>query len=150
MGDLIFVDTNKDGKISDDDRVYSGSGLPKYEIGFNMQFRYKGFDLYANLYSALGHKIMNGSRATAFGYGRHKDLVAQYTEFNTDSPIPTYRGDVKGHENYRADTDLWLEDGSYLRLKSITLGYSLSKALVTRMRLSNLRFYSDQVFRLRP
>ena len=141
MGDLIFVDTNKDGKISDDDRVYSGSGLPKYEIGFNMQFRYKGFDLYANLYSALGHKIMNGSRATAFGYGRHKDLVAQYTEFNTDSPIPTYRGDVKGHENYRADTDLWLEDGSYLRLKSITLGYSLSKALVTRMRLSNLRFY---------
>lgn len=141
MGDLIFVDTNKDGKISDDDRVYSGSGLPKYEIGFNMQFRYKGFDLYANLYSALGHKIMNGSRATAFGYGRHKDLVAQYTEFNTDSPIPTYRGDVMGHENYRADTDLWLEDGSYLRLKSITLGYSLSKALVTRMRLSNLRFY---------
>lgn len=138
MGDLIFVDTNKDGKISDDDRVYSGSGLPKYEIGFNMQFRYKGFDLYANLYSALGHKIMNGSRATAFGYGRHKDLVAQYTEFNTDSPIPTYRGDGEG---YRADTDLWLEDGSYLRLKSITLGYSLSKALVTRMRLSNLRFY---------
>lgn len=141
MGDLIFVDTNKDGEISDDDRVYSGSGLPKYEIGFNMQFRYKGFDLYANLYSALGHKIMNGSRATAYGYGRHKDLVAQYTDFNTDSPIPTYRGDVKGHENYRADTDLWLEDGSYLRLKSITLGYSLPKALVTRMRLSNLRFY---------
>ena len=141
MGDLIFIDTNKDGKISDDDRVYSGSGLPKYEIGFNMQFSYKGFDLYTNLYSAIGHKIMNGSRATAYGYGRHKDLVAQYTSFNTDSPIPTYRGDVKGHENNRADTDLWLEDGSYLRLKSITLGYSLPKALVTRMHLSNLRFY---------
>lgn len=141
MGDLIFKDTNGDGTISDDDRVYSGSGLPKYEIGFNMQFNYKNFDLYANFYSAVGHKIMNGSKATSFGYGRHKDLVAQYSAFNTDSPIPTYRGDVKGHENYRADTDLWLENGSYLRLKSISLGYTLPKAILARMRISNLRFY---------
>ena len=68
-------------------------------------------------------------------------MVAQYSAFNTDSPIPTYRGDVKGHENYRADTDLWLENGSYLRLKSISLGYTLPKAILARMRISNLRFY---------
>lgn len=65
MGDLIYKDTDKDGKITDNDRVYCGSGLPKYEIGFIMQFNYMGFDLYTNFYSALGHEIMNGSRATA-------------------------------------------------------------------------------------
>lgn len=141
MGDLIYKDTDKDGKITDNDRVYCGSGLPKYEIGFIMQFNYMGFDLYTNFYSALGHEIMNGSRATAFGYGRHKDLVAMYSPVNTDSPIPTYRGDLKSHPNYHADTDLWLEDGSYLRLKNITLGYTLPKSITTKWHLNKFRVY---------
>ena len=141
MGDLIYKDTDKDGKITDNDRVYCGSGLPKYEIGFIMQFNYMGFDLYTNFYSALGHEIMNGSRATAFGYGRHKDLVAMYSPVNTDSPISTYRGDLKSHPNYHADTDLWLEDGSYLRLKNITLGYTLPKSITTKWHLNKFRVY---------
>lgn len=141
LGDLIYKDTDKDGKITDDDRVYCGSGLPKHEIGLTAQFNFVGFDLYMNFYSALGHKIMNGSRATAFGYGRHKDLIAAYSPVNIDSPIPTYRGDLKSHANYRADTDLWLEDGSYLRLKNITLGYSLPQKTINKISLSKLRFY---------
>ncbi len=141
MGDLIYVDSDEDGQITDNDRVYSGSGMPDIEIGLNTQIAYAGFDLYINLYSALGHKIMNGSRATAFGYGRHKDLVGQYSEVNTDSVIPTYRGDLKSHPNYRADTDVWLEDGSYVRMKNITLGYSLPEPILKKLNVRKLRPY---------
>ncbi len=141
MGDLRYVDSTPDGKISDDDRRYAGSGLPKYEIGLNYQVMYKGFDLYMNWYAALGHEIMNGSRAVAYGYGRHKDLVASWSERNQDSPIPAYRGDVKGHPNYAAHTDFWLEDGSFLRLRNVTLGYTLPKAIMQKAKIDKLRFY---------
>lgn len=139
MGDLIYLDNNHDGQISAADRVYSGSGMPKYEIGFNFNLAYKGFDLNLNLYSALGHKIMNGSKAVAFYYGRHRDLVGSWTEVNQDSPIPAYRGE--GHANYLAYTDLWLEDGSYLRLKQASIGYSLPKSLLNKIKIKQLRVY---------
>ncbi len=142
MGDLMYVDTNGDGELfSDSDRVYVGSGLPDYEIGFNISLDYKGFDLYANFYSALGHELMNGARATAFAYGRHEDLVSAYSAYNTDSPIPTYRGTASSHDNYRGDSDLWVEDGSYLRLKNLTLGYTLPKKVLNRLKMNKIRFY---------
>lgn len=141
MGDLIYLDTNKDGVISEADRVYSGSGLPKYEMGFTIKADYNGVDLSVQLYSALGHEIMNGSRATAYSYGRHADLLYAWSEANPYSVIPAYRGDTKAHDNYRGYTDLWLEDGSYLRVKNITLGYSLPNVLVKKLGASKLRFY---------
>ncbi len=141
MGDLIYVDSNGDGVWDDNDRVYSGSGLPEFEIGFNISAAYNNFDLYVNLYSALGHEIMNGSKATAYGYGRHKDLLGMYTDVNTNSPIPTYRGDVKGHNNYRGDSDLWLEDGSYLRIKNITLGYTIPDSAISKIGIKKIRIF---------
>ncbi len=141
MGDLIYVDSNKDGLITDADRVYSGSGLPKYEIGFTIRADYKGFDFSTQLYSALGHEIMNGSKATAYSYGRHLDLLYSWSEANPLSVIPTYRGDLKAHDNFKGYTDMWLEDGSYLRFKNITLGYSLDKKLIRKLGLEKLRFY---------
>ncbi|MFR9592366.1 MAG: TonB-dependent receptor [Rikenellaceae bacterium] len=142
MGDLIYVDTDGDGALfDDDDRVYAGSGLPDYEIGFNLTVSYRNFDLYTSFYSALGHELANGARATAFAYGRHKDLVGAWSTANTDSQIPTYRGDAKSHDNYRGDSDLWIEDGSYLRLKNITLGYNLPKKALNKMHMTKLRVY---------
>lgn len=140
-GDLMYEDLNGDGILNDNDLQYCGSGLPDYEIGFNVSMDYKGFDLYLNFYSALGHEIMNGSKATAFAYGRHKDLLGAYSEFNTDSPVPTYRGDIKDHANYQGHTDMWLEDGSYIRLKTLTLGYSLPEKCLNKLSLTKLRFY---------
>lgn len=141
MGDLVHVDTNGDGAISEGDKTYGGSGLPEYEIGFNMNVDYKGFDLSMNWYAALGHEIMNGAKATAFGYGRHQDLLYAWSEANPETSIPAYRGDTKAHANYSGYTDLWLEDGSYLRLKAVTLGYSLSPRIVENMGLGKFRIY---------
>ena len=139
MGDLMYKDSNGDGKITDADLTYSGSGIPKYEVGCNLNFAYKGFDLNMNIYSALGHNIMNGSKAVSFQYGRNKDLVNSWTEANPNTTIPAYRGIQ--HSNYLGYTDLWLEDGSYIRLKQVSLGYSLSKKTLTALKLSQVRIY---------
>lgn len=141
MGDLIFIDTDKDGKITDSDRVYSGSGLPRYEAGLTIRADYNNFDFSTQLYTALGHEIMNGSKATAYSYGRHKDLLYGWSEANPLSPIPAYRGDVKAHDNFKGYTDQWLEDGSFLRIKNVTLGYSLDKKTVSKLKMSKIRVY---------
>ena len=141
IGDLIYLDTDGNGSIGEEDRVYSGSGLPEYEIGYNFNANYKGFDFSMNWYAALGHEIMNGSKATAFAFGRHEDLIFQRTDINPNSEIPTFRGISRNHPNYRGHTDQWLEKGDYLRLKQVTLGYSFSKKILESLGLNRLRFY---------
>ena len=84
---------------------------------------------------------MNGSKATAFAYGRHKDLLSQYSDANADSPIPTYRGDIKTHMNYQGNNDMWLEDGSYLRFKNLTVAYSLPDKMISKLGVSKFRLY---------
>ncbi|NIJ45340.1 TonB-linked SusC/RagA family outer membrane protein [Wenyingzhuangia heitensis] len=143
MGDLIIVDTNNDGEITNDDRTYRGSGLPDFEIGYNLNTNYKGFDFSMNWYAAIGHEIMNGSKATAFGYGRHQDLIYQWSEINPVTSVPSYKGAIKNHANYNGNTDLWLEKGDYLRLKAATIGYSLSKKSLEKLGgLSKFRIYA--------
>ncbi len=141
LGDLIYVDSNGSGDISDADRVYSGSGLPEYEIGYNLNLDYKGFDLSMQWYAALGHELMNGAEATAYGYGRHRDLIYAWSNANQDSPIPAYRGNVKDHPNYKGYTDLWLEKGDYLRLKNVTLGYSIPTRITEKLGIFKFRIY---------
>lgn len=141
MGDVIFIDQNGDNELDDDDRVYSGSGLPKFEIGYNFTTRYKEFDFSMNWYAAIGHEIMNGFNAWAYGFGRHKDLVHQWSEANPDTNIPAYRDDIRNHRNFIGYSDLWLEDGSYLRLRQITLGYNLPDKTTKKLGIDQLRFY---------
>lgn len=141
MGDLIYNDTDGDGSITSADRVYAGSGLPKYEIGLNTNIRYKQFDFSMQWYSALGHEIMNGAKMISYSEGRNVNLLSQWSEANPTSSIPAYRGDNDEHANYKGYTDLWLEDGSYLRLKNITLGYSLPKKVLSKLALTKARFY---------
>ncbi|MCG9793679.1 SusC/RagA family TonB-linked outer membrane protein [Flavobacterium algicola] len=141
IGDLIYKDNNSDGAITNADRVYAGSGLAKYQIGYNLNLDYKGFDFSFNLYAALGQEIMNGAKATAYGYGRSEDLLYAWSSANPDSTIPAFRGDIKSHSNYKGYTDQWLEDGSYLRVKNITFGYSLPKKVVSSLGISKFRLY---------
>ncbi|SDR70692.1 TonB-linked outer membrane protein, SusC/RagA family [Polaribacter sp. KT25b] len=141
MGDVIFIDQNGDNELDDDDRVYSGSGLPKFEIGYNFASTYKNFDFSMNWYAAIGHEIMNGFNAWAYGFGRHKDLIYQWSEANPETNIPAYRDDIRNHRNFIGYSDLWLENGSYLRLKQVTLGYSLPDEVTKKLGIDKLRIY---------
>lgn len=141
MGDLIYVDSDNNGSITEEDRVYCGSGLPEYEIGLTLNMTYRNFDFYMNWYSALGHELMNGAKMITYAYGTNKDLVSQWSETNPSSNIPAYKGNQTEDENYRGYTDLWLEDGSYLRLKNITLGYTIPQKILSKWKIEKLRFY---------
>lgn len=141
MGDVMFIDQNNDKQLDDNDRVYSGSGLPKYEIGYNVNAYYKNFDFSMNWYAALGQEVMNGFNAWAYGFGRHKNLLYQWSETNPVTNVPAYRDDITNHRNFIGYSDLWLEDGSYLRLRQVTLGYSLPKETTKKLGIEKLRFY---------
>ncbi|WP_044212403.1 TonB-dependent receptor [Flammeovirga sp. OC4] len=142
MGDLIIKDTNGDGQITEADKVYAGSGLPNFETGLIINLRWKNWDFMMNWYAAVGHEIMNGSKLMAYSEGRHVDQIHTWSPDNPTSDIPAYRGDLKqGTTNFRGDTDLWLEDGSYLRLKNITLGYSLPKSMLKRVKVDQFRIF---------
>ncbi len=141
MGDMIFVDQNGDNQLTDDDRVYCGSGLADYEMGFNLGLTWKGFDFSTNWFASVGSEIMNGVEALSYDKGRNSNLVYQWSEHNTTSEVPTYRGTGKEHMNYIGYSDLWVEDGSYLRMKAITLGYTLPEDLTKKLHANTIRVF---------
>lgn len=139
MGDLKYVDYNGDSAISRDDRQYMGKGAPDFEFGFGGDINYKGFDLSMSWYAAFGGKIMNGSKAYAYKFGRHMDQLYQWTPWNPNTDIPANRG--RDYWNNRGYTDYWLEDGSYVRLKNIALGYTIPSELTNRIGINKFRIY---------
>ncbi|WP_282039580.1 SusC/RagA family TonB-linked outer membrane protein [Saccharicrinis aurantiacus] len=139
MGDLIYVDQNGDNVIDESDRVYGGSGTPEFEVGLNFNCDYKGFDFSMQWFGAFGQEIINGSRIYSFTTGTHKDLIYQWHEDNPYGVIPANRGG--SHDNYRSYADIWIEDGSYIRLRNVILGYRLPKQLTGKVGISKLRIY---------
>ncbi|OBY63477.1 SusC/RagA family TonB-linked outer membrane protein [Polaribacter reichenbachii] len=151
LGDLRYVDALTedtdgdgvadagDGVIDLNDRQFAGSGNPAFTVGFNFGARYKGFDLAMQWYGAFNGEIMNGSKAYAYKMGNHQDLVHMWSPANPDSNIPTFRG--RDHANARGYTDYWLEDATFVRLKNITLGYTINKKYIEPSGLSKIRLY---------
>lgn len=141
LGDLIYVDTNGDGNITSEDRTYQGSGLADFEYGVNFSWDIGRFDFSMNWFGTVGAEILNGNKAAMYNFQRHQDLVNQWTPNNPSSNIPAFRGDSKDHPNYTGTTDYWLENGDYLRLKQITLGFSLPNETCEAVGLDKLRIY---------
>ncbi|SDX24376.1 TonB-linked outer membrane protein, SusC/RagA family [Lutibacter oricola] len=139
MGDMEYLDVNNDGKLDTNDRKYSGSGMPDFEAGFNLNWRYKGFDFGMNWFASIGAEIINGNKIQAYTYGRHRDLLNMWSADNPNSNIPIHR-DV-GTNNFEANSNFWVENGDYIRLKLVSLGYTIPKKSVQKLGLSNLRVY---------
>ncbi|KAA5824794.1 TonB-dependent receptor [Algibacter amylolyticus] len=144
--DQLTVDTDGDGvadagdgTIDDDDRVYSGSGTPDWEAGLNISANYKGFDFTMQWYGAFGAEIMNGGKAYAYQVGTHRDLFYAWTEQNPTSDIPWYDGGQSS--SYRGASGYFLEDGDFIRLRNVSLGYNLPKKVLNNLGFSKCRFY---------
>jgi len=138
LGDIKYIDENEDGMINDLDRVYSGSGQPEFEAGLGLSMEYRNFDFFVQGYFSYGAEIYNGSKLYAYAVGRHKDLYYQWSPQNAESDIPADRQNAF-HNNVRARSDLFLEDGTYLRIRNINLGYSIPG--LDRIGMDNLRIY---------
>lgn len=140
-GDLIFADLNHDGALTEDDKVYIGNPYPDLMLGLNMNFGYKNFDFTANFYGTFGNDIFNLTRQRYSGTGGQNiyagTLQEIWSETNRNAEYPRLTAsDV--NKNYTRVSSFFVEDGSYLRCKLLTLGYTLPKSI---MRNTKLRVY---------
>lgn len=126
-GDIKFVDANNDGVINDDDRVFQGSPFPDFTFALNGNMRYKNFDLSIGLQGVLGNKIYNATHQTLEDVTKGSNFLAScldyWTPENKNASHPRLTWDDP-NRNTRAESDRYLENGSYLRLRSVQLGYT--------------------------
>lgn len=140
-GDVRFIDANDDGMITDADRQYCGSTLPKFQLGMNWGFEYKGFDLQLRFSGAFGHKSFNGPRSAYDRFDDNSNYRADYDPWTPDNPnAKDPRPIYADSRNVRGNQDRWLENGSYLRVKQMALGYNLPKSLLGEV-FSGIRVY---------
>lgn len=145
-GDFRFVDHNNDGKIDNNDRVYKGSAYPNFSYGLSFNASYKGFDINLFAQGVQGNKLFDALKYTGLnaGSGQNYNLLKgaldAWSPANTGSSIPRISAsDANG--NFTTTSDFYIENGSYLRLKSATLGYTLPKSMLKSVKVSNLRMY---------
>lgn len=143
-GDIRFVDTNNDGEINEADKVYMGSGLPKVEYSLTFNAAYRNFDFSMMLYGVAGNKLYNGIgyNLTNMSGGSNylSSTLNAWTEQNMNTTVPrAVLGDPNG--NAKVASDRYLEDGAYLKLKNIQIGYTLPKSLLDKISIDRARIY---------
>ncbi len=142
IGDLRYVDSDGDGEINlDKDRVFMGAGIPDFEVGLNYNMSYKNFDFNMQWFASFGSKVYNGPKALAYDAQTHRDLLYSFNPgTNENSVIPINRGDERSL-NYSPLSDLFLEDGDYVRLRNVQLGFSLPNETIKKLGLTKMRIY---------
>ncbi|UII26752.1 TonB-dependent receptor [Fulvivirga maritima] len=144
-GDLKFVDQNGDGKLNEEDKVFKGDNFPDFTYGINLSLNYKAFDLTMLLQGVSGIKVFNGLKFSTLkptqGYNMLADVKDAWSPENTGSDIPRVSVDDQNN-NFGTVSDWYLEDASYMRVKNVTLGYTLPTSFANRLKLSQLRIYA--------
>jgi len=138
-GDVRFVDVNGDGQIDNNDRTDIGNGTPKWTYGINFNAAWKGFDFNMFWQGVAGVDVFDATRRTDIASSNYPSwMLGRWTGPGTSNKIPRlYNGDATNWQS----SDLYIFDGSYLRLKNITLGYTLPKSLTMKLMIERLRFY---------
>ena len=147
-GDLKFVDRNGDGVIDENDRFYLGNAFPRYTYGFTYNVAWKGFDFSIFLQGVMKRDMMiRGELVEPFhsnyGYTMYEHQLDFWTPTNTDARWPrlTDISDASNQNNYRMGSDIYMFDGSYLRLKNIQLGYTLPSRISKKFGVSKFKIY---------
>lgn len=142
-GDIRFKDLNNDGVINDKDRTYLGNPNPTFTFALNNTFTYKGFDLSIFLQGVAGNKIINANRfwseAMDVAQNQTTATLNRWTGEGTSNTMP--RAVFNDPNKNTRPSDRYVENGSYLRVKNVTLGYTLPVSLVRKAKLSTARFY---------
>ncbi len=137
-GDIRFADTNGDGTITTADRTFIGSPIPDLIWGASLGFDWAGLDFSIDFNGQNGNKIYNSKKAARFGtYNFETSFLDRWTGEGTSNSEPRL---TNGGHNYRT-SDRFLEDGSYWRLRNVSLGYSLPSALLNRFKINQFRVY---------
>lgn len=140
-GDIRFRDLNNDGAINDLDRAIIGNANPDFFGGFNNTFTYRGFDLNVFVQGSYGNEILNTGLFDLLNLtgGNNQSIRAldRWTPTNPNTTVPR----ANGAAGSRIVSDFQVEDGSYLRFRNISLGYTLPKTFTNRLSLRSVRVY---------
>ncbi|MDP4272144.1 MAG: SusC/RagA family TonB-linked outer membrane protein, partial [Bacteroidota bacterium] len=137
-GDVKFVDQNHDGVIDNKDKVDLGNGMPKVNLGFNLGFQYKSFDFSVNAAGAIGNKIVQAYGQNGQQSNYTTEILNRWTGEGTSNRIPR----VTVNNINWVFSDLYVHDGSYLRISNISLGYDFAK-LIKLKAISQCRVYGS-------
>ncbi len=138
IGDIRFEDTNGDGILNGDDRVYLGSPIPKLTYSFSAGVEWNGFDLNADILGSSGNYVFNAKETFRFSvYNWEKHVTDRWT---VDNPSTTEPRITNGGHNYRV-SDRFLEKGDFIRLRSISLGYTIPSRVTSKAKIDRLRVY---------
>jgi TonB-dependent starch-binding outer membrane protein SusC len=158
-GTIKFKDITDDGFVTDDDRTIIGNTSPKFFGGFNNQFAYKNFDLSVFVNFQYGNDVVNANKLEfTSGYTVSSNLLSEmngrWTNVNDNGEVVT---DPTALAELNANATIWspmttassfythswaVEDGSFMRINNITLGYSLPKSMIEKLRIKNFRIYA--------
>lgn len=142
-GDLKFQDLNGDGTIGEEDRTMIGNPHPDFTFGLTLGAEYKGFDFSAFFQGSIGNDIMNILKYDIYSgtgwYNAPKDILTTFWD-GAGSTNKNFRIDADTRMNNQL-SDWFVEDGSYVRLKNIQIGYTLPNSLTEKLTISNLRFF---------
>ncbi|TVT38363.1 TonB-dependent receptor [Hymenobacter setariae] len=146
-GDARYRDTNGDGTINEKDRVHVGRVFPKFQYGLNLTASYGGFDAAVFLQGIQGNDVFNNTRYWTDRIdqtGNYRTDLNPWTPTNTNTSTPRLvAAGQSAVNNSQYNSTRWLEDGSYLRLKNVQIGYSLPQAVMDKLRvISRLRIYA--------
>lgn len=141
-GDFIYVDQNKDGVISGLDRIPLGNPNPKYSYGFNTNWTFKQFDLSIDLQGVAGVDVYNANLGWRFG-NENYSLDFYNNRWHGEGTSNTYpSAKIGGGTNYLPNS-FFVEDGSYLRIRNLQLGYTLPRPLLERWKINTVRIYAN-------
>jgi len=140
-GDFKWIDVDGDGTITDDDRTFIGTPLPKYTFGFTLNLDYKGFDFLLFTQGVAGNKIFQGLRRLDVGNANHQtSALSRWTGEGTSNDYPRLsNNDPNG--NFGKFSDFYLEKGDYLRFKTVQFGYTLPSDVISKMGAQKLRLF---------
>jgi hypothetical protein len=164
-GRFKYADVNHDGKITDADRTFFGNPNPKFTAGLNIGLNYKKFDLFMLLYTSMGNKVLNGVKGStdfpqAFGNAMSVRVATQSARLINSSGSPTNINDPTAHvanpgtivpmleqnanfSNSTAFNSYTMESGSFLRCRTLTLGYSFDNPALRSLHFDRLRVYAQ-------
>ena len=141
-GDVKFVDLNGDGSITTADKTMIGDPNPDFTYGGNIAASYKGFDLNLNITGVSGNQIVDGTRANDRSYNNYSTTILErWHGDGTSNTIPRVTLGDEANKNYKNFSDLYIQNGDFMRLKSLSIGYDFKKGILPNLPFDQFRFY---------
>ncbi|WP_423818626.1 TonB-dependent receptor [Salinimicrobium sp. TIG7-5_MAKvit] len=140
-GDFKWQDTNGDGMISEEDRVFIGDPTPDWSYGLTISAYYKSFDLTIFGQGVAGNQIFQGLRRLDIANANYQEeALARWTGEGSTNSYPRM-SDSDKNKNFSNPSDFYLQDGDYFRIKTLQIGYSLPEATISQVGLQKARIY---------